>query len=296
MDVTVDDIKIEVLEEFREYLREPGDDNEALTELIVREGKFRDKVVVWSRGGKHVLVDGHRRYEIWCSMPEDTKIAPPRVDIQEFESEEAAKLWMSLTQLARRNLNATRKSLLRGEAYEMLKREAAGRPSLAESAADDQPDSTAQRLAVQLGSSPSSIKRDAKLFAAYTKLETVDAAFARDVRNEKVKLSRRLFVGMRELQVTQIRNQVKAIRDGTYTATPRVGKPTGSTTAVKPAVDAVADTKFLDDQIENLCGQLMRAIDNRGRLTCGVNKGNHRLCLEAMKTVRELWTAWKKTA
>jgi len=127
------------------------DEYEGLKKSIFAEG-CRDAIVIW----EDVIIDGHNRYEI-C-WPNDI---PFKTINKSFESREDARDWIDANQLARRNLTPDQASLLRGRRYNRLKK-VVGKPSGTILGQND-PISTADRLAKEHGVSAPTIKRDGKV-------------------------------------------------------------------------------------------------------------------------------------
>ena len=139
---------LKVNESFRELIPPlTAEEYSQLEENILAEG-CRDALVVWG----NVIVDGHNRHEI-CTMHGvefETKQ-------KEFESEEAAKVWIIDNQSGRRNLTdgwkyelkQERKRLLAGKGWENIKAATGGHNKLTLSQNDKV--NTREELASELG-------------------------------------------------------------------------------------------------------------------------------------------------
>lgn len=93
--------------EFKSLLAEHSQEERALFEDSLLTEGCRDAVVVWVKGDKRIIVDGHHRFD-FCSA-HDIEFA---VDEKEFENRDAAKEWIIKNQLARRNLPQHRRAEL----------------------------------------------------------------------------------------------------------------------------------------------------------------------------------------
>jgi N6-adenosine-specific RNA methylase IME4 len=91
---------------------------ESLEKSLRAEG-CREDIVVWKRGDKLVIVDGHHRYKL-CRQYN----IPFAILEKEFENADAAKAWMIRNQLARRNLTDYARCLLALDLEPSLRREA----------------------------------------------------------------------------------------------------------------------------------------------------------------------------
>lgn len=128
-----------------------------LMKSVEREG-FRDKIVVWLNHS--ILLDGHNRLHIWQDCYTNEPDREPEIVEIHCADREAAKRWIILNQLARRNLTPEQSSYLRGLLYEQTKKDA-GRP--AGKRDQIEPVSrTAETIAAETGVSPATVKRDAK--------------------------------------------------------------------------------------------------------------------------------------
>ncbi|NBW23184.1 MAG: hypothetical protein EBR82_86095 [Caulobacteraceae bacterium] len=76
-----------------------ADELEQLEANISAHGGARDPLVVWARGGKLTLVDGHNRYEICTRLD-----LPFEIEEMRFDDRNAAMLWIIDNQNGRRNL------------------------------------------------------------------------------------------------------------------------------------------------------------------------------------------------
>lgn len=141
-------------------------------------------LLVWK--GKGILVDGHNRYK-HCkanNIPFDVKEVT-------FYSEQAAKNFIILNQLGRRNLSPEAAALLRGQLYTARKKTDSERVSESNKSRSGggqndlhrEPETgkivggnncpqqkTADMIAKETGVSPATVKRDAKFAAAADKL------------------------------------------------------------------------------------------------------------------------------
>lgn len=182
----IDDIKID--NDFKTLC--PGLTTDELRRLkanILKDGEFREPVVVWK--SEEILVDGHNRHDVWWNMsPAQRKaIEPPRVLLKDFESREEAHNWIISNQLGRRNLDEKQKSYLIGKRYQSEKkndkenlRRGAG-PSDSPVRHSDGPGKTADQIASEVGKSPRQVERDAKFTEA---VDTLAENIGPEVKSE----------------------------------------------------------------------------------------------------------------
>ena len=123
-------------------------------------------LIVWKEEG--ILIDGHNRYEYCRQHNVDFQTIEMR-----FSSRDVAKNWIILNQLGRRNVSPETASALRGMLYngrKSTKAEAGAKGGASKDQNDTCLESTAETVAAETGVSPATIKRDAKLVDALSKL------------------------------------------------------------------------------------------------------------------------------
>ena len=119
---------------------------------LLAEG-CRDPLIVWQ--GHDILLDGHNRFDL-CQQH---GIAFPRTYI-ELPDRAAARAYIVMTQLARRNLAGVAASYLRGKHYQAEKLPHGGDRTGEEAIPQSEYLKTAQRLAAQYQVSRATIERD----------------------------------------------------------------------------------------------------------------------------------------
>ena len=140
---------------------------EQLERNILAEG-IRDALVVW-RG---IVLDGHNRFAIAQAHGMDYKTA--EIDLPDRN---AGAMWIVRNQLGRRNLTPQQSSYLRGKWYAQDKK-TVGKPAGIILDQND-PISTAERIAKETGVSAPTIKRDAEYAAAVDKIAEIAGDDAR---------------------------------------------------------------------------------------------------------------------
>ena len=131
-------------------------------------------LIVWQ--GNNVLVDGHNRYKYLTK----NKMQFEAREI-EFSNREEVKRFIILNQLGRRNVTPETATALRGIYYLSMKKGQGGDHGNQHTVPKDQndtlPDSTAEQVAKETGSSPATVKRAAKLVEALQKLGISEADY-----------------------------------------------------------------------------------------------------------------------
>lgn len=149
---------------------------ETLEQSIIEEG-CREPLIIWA--GENILLDGHNRFKICLENS-----LPYQVVKKEFDDENAAKNWMLMNQLGRRNLSPDNLTILRGQLYRLAKGEQGGDKkskgkicTLKNAAAD---------IAEKTGVSERTIKNDAKFSDAVDSLtKKIDPNFKKNIQAGK---------------------------------------------------------------------------------------------------------------
>jgi len=221
--------------EFEELL--PPAAPEAVKELqrqLQEDGGPRDPLVVWKNGSKRILVDGYRRHDI-CRKFGLTFA----VEEKEFATRDEVKEWMLATQLARRNLEASKRAIVLADLAKLRRKR--GEADAVGTVAKD------------TGVNPRTVYRAEKYAAALDKLPRDVKAFA-----ERHGVSQNDVITLAELTHPQMRQLVREVDAGEYTSvkTALRGEPvekvsdTVSNPAEKPKV-AKADVD-IPGQVDEL--------------------------------------------
>jgi phage N-6-adenine-methyltransferase len=187
----------QVWAEFRELIPPLKEGEfEQLRDNILSEG-IRDALVIWKEEG--VLLDGHNRLSIAQNNGLDY-----RVTTVNLPNKEAARRWILLNQLGRRNLTPQQMAYIRGKLYQEEKK-AVTNPGGANqyTAVGDQNDhqpKTSERIAEQTGVSAPTVRRDADFAEAVDRLAEVTGPEARDrILSGEVRISKKDVVEAAEL-------------------------------------------------------------------------------------------------
>jgi hypothetical protein len=161
---------IQINERFRSLIPPLSqEEHRQLEENILEHGGARDPLVVWPVGDVSVLVDGHNRYEICTRLG-----LPFSISEQAFSDEDAASDWIDRNQLGRRNLTPDQASYLRGRRYNRVKKADGQRGPEKLGNSCQAFASTAERLAVEHGVSPRTIRNDAKFAEAVDAVKAIE--------------------------------------------------------------------------------------------------------------------------
>jgi len=144
------------------------DECELLEQSILKEG-CRNPLVVWQYNGKHILLDGHHRYEI-CQRH---NLAFPVVTMSQdtLADRQAAEDWIDSNQLGRRNLNKRQFNMILGRRYNRLKQPHGG---ARQSSGQNGHLKTATKLAKENGVSEATVRRAGKFAKSVNTLKEVD--------------------------------------------------------------------------------------------------------------------------
>lgn len=197
---TVKDITLTIDPELEELLpHHTAEEEQALKEAVDKDGHFTDDLLYWRHNGKLILIDGHRRYRLWKTLPDNTPIAPPHVKEVHLPDRDAVVEWMIRRQLGRRNLDPDSASELRGRLYNQKAKSAKNQAneSLRHSAENPggrpaSPEREAARaVAQEAGVSERTVRRDGEYATALDAIGSVNSKAKHDIESKVLKVSRK---------------------------------------------------------------------------------------------------------
>lgn len=151
---------------------------EMLEKSIIKDG-CREPLIIWA--GENILLDGHNRFKICLENKIEYKVVK-----KEFDGEDAAKNWMLMNQLGRRNLSPDNLTILRGQLYGLNKRKDGGHGDQKSDGKIYHPKSIAKELAEKTGVSEKTIRNDAKFSDAVDNLtRKIDPNFKKNIQAGK---------------------------------------------------------------------------------------------------------------
>ena len=154
--------RIKIRDDFRDLIPKLGDSELKQLHLSLCADGCRDPLVVWK--GYDVLLDGHHRFA-YCSE-HDVEFSVSEVSLL---NEDAARNFIILNQLGRRNLNARAAKILRGKLYMGRKKEKGGDRKSDKAKSNSNSchlKTTADIVAAETGVSARTVKNDAAFAAA----------------------------------------------------------------------------------------------------------------------------------
>lgn len=179
---------IAIDEELQKFIPPLLDEEFKLLEDNILKDGCRDALIVWEQdNGTYILIDGHNRYQI-CQKHNLLF----KVQIVNFDDTEAAKDWMILNQLGKRNVTEEAKAYLRGLQYKQEKKRTGG-TGLNQYNKDEfakDAERTAERLAAQHKVSEKTIRSDEKFAEAMDKITFGNERLKWDMLNRKVKFGK----------------------------------------------------------------------------------------------------------
>lgn len=153
MDIIID-------QEFKELIPSPMPEELKNLEESIKEDGCRDALVCWD----DTLVDGYRRHEICTRLD-----LPYKTVGRTFDNRDQAKIWIIANQLSRRNITPEQRKYLIGIQYKLEKKDV-GQPK--KELAQNDPITTAEKIAAQHHVSPATVKRAEKFAEDIDKLPT----------------------------------------------------------------------------------------------------------------------------
>lgn len=163
-------MQIVIDNEFRALIPPLSTEERAQLEANILADGCRDPLVVWG----NTLIDGHNRHEI-C-----TKHGLPfKVVSRDFPDREAAMDWMDANQLGRRNITPDQFTLLLGRRYNRAKKSVGSVNQYTVAKDQIEPrQTTAEKLAVEHGVSPATVKRAGQYAEAVAVVEKAVPGFS----------------------------------------------------------------------------------------------------------------------
>ncbi len=118
------EVTLEVLPELEDYIPGKFDrSSHELEDILLKDGRATDPIIVWRQDGKLVVVDGHRRLKICTKHGLEFDLLE-----MDFSSLREAQHYMDVRQFSRRNLTGHERAMLIGRMDSYLEQEkAAGR-------------------------------------------------------------------------------------------------------------------------------------------------------------------------
>ncbi len=283
---TTDDVALVVDAEFAALLpAHSEDERRAFREAVEGDGCFRDPILYWIHTGRAIIIDGHQRWSLWCSLPDDTVVPPPDVREVSLPDRDAAALWMIRRQLGRRTLSPKARTIFQGRLYNAIKGSQGG-PRKQSVTSDPLPISGAEKVAKETKASPSSVKRSAAFVDALDAIGRVNPTAKSDIETGSLKISNRDVVGMAKGGNESISAGLKNIRAGRKwnTAAPSFdpkaieGKPTDT-------------TKKLIVDINKACGAVSRALAAAAEVH---GEGEHyQTIFTALTAIKKACAGWR---
>ena len=172
-------VELKIDDEFKNLIPAITPEEKAELEKSLIAGGCREPLVVWNG----IILDGHTRHAICRQHGIEYKITS-----EEFKDRDQAKIWIISNQLARRNLKPDQMKCLRGERYNLEKKESVGFKDRDLSGGKNCPrESTAEKLGREYGVSPRTIRSDAKFAEAVDKLPPEEKQYILSGKSKKTK-------------------------------------------------------------------------------------------------------------
>ena len=178
-------VQLNINSELYDFLPKPTVEDDARLEYQLKtDGVIRDPIVYWKE--TNAIIDGHRRFRLGTALGLiDTATLTP----MSFKDIEDVKMWMTMNQLAKRNLTDEQRLILIGSKYNLEKKLRGGKQdqNQSEPLANGESkvlESTAAKIARETNVSPATVKRAAK-FERETRKDPVRRAAIMAGKNTK---------------------------------------------------------------------------------------------------------------
>lgn len=178
-----------------------------LESQIDRDGCL-DPIVLWANHDD-TIIDGHHRYEICARLGCGYKTKAIKLDSREDVVE-----WIACHQLGRRNASDETKDYLRGKRYHAEKKSIGGQVP-GTRVVQNEPPSTAEKLATEYNVSPSTIKRDAAFATSVDAIaEVAGSDFKAKILSGQSGLSKKDVVAIAVMPAREQKAAIKAAVSG----------------------------------------------------------------------------------
>lgn len=211
-DLTVEDVELTVVDELEQLLPAHGEfESEEFRRSVEQKGQFDEAIVYW--GKDKTIIDGHKRFRLWQSLPEDTPIPPPRVREEVLPDLHAVREWILRRQLGRRNLGSKQYSVLRGRLYNETKG-TSGRPEKKGDTNVTISDDAAESVAEETNTTSRTVLRDAAFVNALDAIGAVNGKAKADIESGALKVSKADVAKIGKLSSKGIAAAIKNLRNG----------------------------------------------------------------------------------
>jgi hypothetical protein len=213
-----DSLGLQIEESLENFLPKHTDSEmDALRDAVLSDGRFTDSLLACKWNDRTVLVDGHGRYRLWLSLPEDTKIRPPRVEYLDLSTFDEARGWMAKHALGRRNLTKLQIKALVGARYNAAKR-SPHRPIKKGGQSGHlsplQSIKTEEKIAKEEKTSSRTVRRAGKFEDALRKIGAVNLRFPDAILANKYKLTEDQVISLGNLPEDKMRTAIATLESG----------------------------------------------------------------------------------
>lgn len=225
-DLTVEDVELVIDDEFKALVpAHTKQEAEEFRKSVEEPGEFEYPILYWNDGKANLIVDGRHRFDLWCSLPDDTKIPPPQVKEVRFPDRAAVKKSIVRSRLGRGNLDAKSRKILIGTLYNEEKRDptenlkSGKNPEISPKDQNDpsgngQPQSTAEKVGDETNTAPATVKRYGAYVDGLEKIAAQNAKAKADIVSGKLKVPESVVIAIGKLPVAQVGKAIGNLRHG----------------------------------------------------------------------------------
>jgi hypothetical protein len=246
------DQEIRIDSEFASLIPPLSADERTQLEANILADGCREALVVWRE--ESVLIDGHNRFGI-CRT-HDLKFQTKKIS---FADRDAAKRWMIVNQIGRRNLAPEALAYLRGKLYREEKKQGA-RTDLTSTQSEEKSETTAERLAEQFKVSRATVERDGKFSEQLDELaEDLGEDFRQQVLGRDTRFTRKDIAELLGLDPEDRRSIISSIDSGeAKTARAALVATRPSTTDLTAEFHPMVALAELRDRIDRLVSDTLK--------------------------------------
>lgn len=312
-ELTADDLELTIDEEFAGCVpRHTDNESEELRKAVEIEGRFHYPILYWRNNGDNIIVDGRHRFELWCSLPENTPIPPPELKEVFYPDRAAVRRVIMRDRLGRSNMDDTTRKLLIGRLYNEEKRAPSENLKSGENPGDSpdaqqvrigdenepsEPDSsvtTAERIGEETGLSARTVQKYGELAEALDRIGEVNGKAKLDIESGALSVKDKDVIAIGKLELkTQIATALKNLRNGQdWTTGLSIPKPKRARVkkakAPKPRKKKPASAlKELSTAVGTVSRALVKAGKDHGE------GAQYKAIFDALTGIKKLIAEWK---
>ena len=295
--LTANDIELTLDEEFTGLVpRHTDAEAEEFRKNVEIPGRFNYPILYWHCKGQNLIVDGRHRFELWCSLPENTPIPPPEVKEVLYPDRAAVRQAIIRDRIGRSNCDPQHRKLLIGKLYNEEKASVAEthenikKPAESSGGHNGPPraDTAAKRVAAETNTPARTVKRYGAYAEALDVIGAVNGKAKSDIEAGKLKVPQKDVIAISKLERPNVGKALGNIRNGRKW-NDGIQTTNGKAPANKRTTKKKPDSPL--KPISTASGALSRALAKAGEKH---GQGTHyKAIFAALTTINEAVSKWE---